>query len=369
MAQISQSGVPSLVISELVRDGQLINQFKAVSPTFALMLGEATNVGPSQNNANGAIPTEVFSGVKFQKLATLQSDKAGVTVMKKRESGAAITDAFASIGSRTTDLFELYEQVAYKYYNWTDMDQQHFEADQLSGWRVNESMATGLAKYFTNAWLRDMNIALYSSASGEVGATKLGSIYHIVTDGLDATGRGIAGTPDDSAYKTLYGVDRSTSGGAFLRAQVGFANSTTPSAVTPLTVEILSSQIEQTALNGNCGSQADIVVLPTAIYARIREALFARGQLEVLSGDLKKFGAGRAFMFNGAVVVGDGDCPSNRIYILDSSTWEVGMRPLEEPLEFLKRPEKVDQITAKFRATVSVTCSNPAANRVVLAVS
>lgn len=353
MANISSTGVQSGNVGRLVRSGSIVHQLRYTTPTLAFLLGM-----PAVDENREYDATNPFTALQFERLQPLESDKIEVAVDRGLSAGGVLTPAnmFGAAGTTAENTLEVYGFEARWYQKLVHLNKRDVLEDKELGWRLPAQVADNVAVSLTKRWMNDVSAELFSSAAGAIGTGKLGSIYHAVTDGLTAVERG-SGT-DESAYVTYFtGVARNVAGNEWSQAQYQDVNAT-------LTIATLEAAIDATFA---AGGKADVVVLPVAIFSRLKSSYTFNPMQSSMDG-INTFGIPRFFVLGNTLVIADPACPSNRGYILDSSTWTIG-HTIAEDAVLRERNDVRFGVSIAHTSKTAVICSAPKFNRVLARIS
>ena len=206
-----------------IQNGSVFSTARPVAPTFSMLLGVQPEMQDNLISGVKGVPTygalsdaEINAGIIQTFIAN--NPAIGGDVARGTFGGAG-TGMGASV---TPTQSEILEAMAFRTTYYSDKGQTISMARMReglgTGWAANMSYEQLLATQMVEKYIRDRSASLFlASASGLPADGQFGSLRAMITDGLDATGRGVAGSTNETAYATYGNQSRATN--ANVRAQ------------------------------------------------------------------------------------------------------------------------------------------------------
>jgi hypothetical protein len=192
-----------------IQNGSVFSTARPVAPTFSMLLG----VQPEMQD-------NLISGVKGVPTYGALSDaeiNAGIIQTFIANNPAIGGDVLRSgmSGNVTPTQSEILEAMAFRTTYYTDKGQTinlaRMREGVGTGWAANMSYEQLLATQMVEKYIRDRSSSLFlASASGLPDDGKFGSLRAMISDGLDATGRSVAGSTNETAYAPYGNQSRTT---------------------------------------------------------------------------------------------------------------------------------------------------------------
>lgn len=212
-----------------IQNGSVFSTARPVAPTFSMLLGVEPEMADNLISGVSGVPTygalsdaELNAGIIQTFIAN--NPAIGGDVARSVASGFA-----AGMGAAVTPTqSEILESLVFRTTYYSDKGQTISMARMReglgTGWAANMSYEQLLATQMVEKYIRDRSSSLFlASASGLPGDGQFGSLRAMITDGLDATGRGVVGSTNETTYATYGNQSRATN--ANVRSQYVWAAS------------------------------------------------------------------------------------------------------------------------------------------------
>jgi hypothetical protein len=212
-----------------IQNGSVFSTARPVAPTFSMLLGVEPEMADNLISGVSGVPTygalsdaELNAGIIQTFIAN--NPAIGGDVARSVASGFA-----AGMGAAVTPTqSEILESLVFRTTYYSDKGQTISMARMReglgTGWAANMSYEQLLATQMVEKYIRDRSSSLFlASASGLPADGQFGSLRAMITDGLDATGRGVAGSTNETTYATYGNQSRATN--ANVRSQYVWAAS------------------------------------------------------------------------------------------------------------------------------------------------
>jgi hypothetical protein len=212
-----------------IQNGSVFSTARPVAPTFSMLLGVEPEMADNLISGVSGVPTygalsdaELNAGIIQTFIAN--NPAIGGDVARSVASGFA-----AGMGAAVTPTqSEILESLVFRTTYYSDKGQTISMARMReglgTGWAANMSYEQLLATQMVEKYIRDRSSSLFlASASGLPGDGQFGSLRAMITDGLDAAGRGVVGSTNETTYATYGNQSRATN--ANVRSQYVWAAS------------------------------------------------------------------------------------------------------------------------------------------------
>jgi hypothetical protein len=212
-----------------IQNGSVFSTARPVAPTFSMLLGVEPEMADNLISGVSGVPTygalsdaELNAGIIQTFIAN--NPAIGGDVARSVAGGFA-----AGMGAAVTPTqSEILESLVFRTTYYSDKGQTISMARMReglgTGWAANMSYEQLLATQMVEKYIRDRSSSLFvAAATGLPGDGQFGSLRAMITDGLDAAGRGVVGSTNETAYATYGNQSRATN--ANVRSQYIWAAS------------------------------------------------------------------------------------------------------------------------------------------------
>jgi hypothetical protein len=212
-----------------IQNGSVFSTARPVAPTFSMLLGVEPEMADNLISGVSGVPTygalsdaELNAGIIQTFIAN--NPAIGGDVARSVAGGFA-----AGMGAAVTPTqSEILESLVFRTTYYSDKGQTISMARMReglgTGWAANMSYEQLLATQMVEKYIRDRSSSLFvAAATGLPGDGQFGSLRAMITDGLDAAGRGVVGSTNETAYATYGNLSRATN--ANVRSQYIWAAS------------------------------------------------------------------------------------------------------------------------------------------------
>ena len=308
-----------------IQNGSVFSTARPVAPTFSMLLGVEPEMADNLISGVSGVPTygalsdaELNAGIIQTFIAN--NPAIGGDVARSVASGFA-----AGMGAVVTPTqSEILESLVFRTTYYSDKGQTISMARMReglgTGWAANMSYEQLLATQMVEKYIRDRSSSLFlASANGLPGDGKFGSLRAMITDGLDATGRSIAGSSNETTYDT-YG-NQSRASNANVRSQYIWAASAA-----------FSESIAQRAALAAFANGAGTVVAPMSLgrfaafeYALRSGGASGYGQIRIDEKIRTVINGGQAIEAYGVIFYPEPALPANTTWQLFLDLGRAGM--------------------------------------------
>ena len=199
-----------------IQNGSVFSTARPVAPTFSMLLGVEPEMADNLISGVSGVPTygalsdaELNAGIIQTFIAN--NPAIGGDVARSVAGGFA-----AGMGAAVTPTqSEILESLVFRTTYYSDKGQTISMARMReglgTGWAANMSYEQLLATQMVEKYIRDRSSSLFvAAATGLPGDGQFGSLRAMITDGLNAAGRGVVGSTDETAYATYGNQSRAT---------------------------------------------------------------------------------------------------------------------------------------------------------------